>query len=252
MPVSKTDTPKAQKPCETPSERPKLPSVDFYPENIPDSLKDGKKFLCWTPVWNGSKWKKPPRDPTKPGKEWAFTGYTNPENLSSFEEARISGQYCNWGIGILLHSENNLTGVDLDGCRKPETEAIEEWALEIICRIGGYWEVSPSGEGLHGYVRGSLSEELLGNHDGLEVYEDGRYFTLTGRQVTGTEDYISEDIATAEEVVRDWIDENGHENDGNNSVEATYTGQLEEDLESVERIIDSVPHKACQLTASET
>jgi putative DNA primase/helicase len=49
-------------------------------------------------------------------------------------------------------------GIDLDGCRDPQTGVIEPWALEVVRLLDSYTEVSPSGRGLHIWVRGFLPE----------------------------------------------------------------------------------------------
>ncbi len=53
----------------------------------------------------------------------------------------------------------NVTGLviaDLDNCRDPETEELTKWAQEIVEHLRCYWEVSPSGTGLRGIMRGHL------------------------------------------------------------------------------------------------
>jgi len=66
--------------------------------------------------------------------------------------------------------------VDLDHCRNPETDEIEPWALDIVARLNSYSEISPSGTGLHIYMR-------RGN---IEIYTRSRWATVTGDHLAGT------------------------------------------------------------------
>jgi putative DNA primase/helicase len=54
--------------------------------------------------------------------------------------------------------EDDLCGVDLDGCLDSLTEEIEPWAWTIIEELDSYTEISPSGKGVHVLVRAVLPE----------------------------------------------------------------------------------------------
>src|ERR1035441_3256386 len=91
------------------------------------------------------------------------------------------------GIGFQLGAD--YVGVDLDKCRNPETAAIELWAQKIIRQLSSLTEISPSGTGIHIWVKGVLPKS--GRRKGrIEIYDSGRYFTVTGRHVEGTPDTI--------------------------------------------------------------
>jgi primase-polymerase (primpol)-like protein len=97
----------------------------------------------------------------------------------TFEEAvqaLESGRYD--GVGFVFSSGDPFAGVDLDGCRKPETGELEDWAAEIVASFGGYAEASPSGTGVHIIVRGKAPNMKRGR---VEAYSSERYFTMTGR-----------------------------------------------------------------------
>ena len=66
---------------------------------------------------------------------------------------------------------------------------IERWAQRWIEALDSYTEISPSGNGVKIFVRGTLPEQLLvvlGPHVGIEVYSTKRYFTVTGNHLPGT------------------------------------------------------------------
>jgi primase-polymerase (primpol)-like protein len=60
--------------------------------------------------------------------------------------------YC--GVGFVFSSDDPYVGIDLDGCRNPQTGYIEPWALEIVRRLNSYTEISRSGTGLHIIAKG--------------------------------------------------------------------------------------------------
>ncbi len=82
------------------------------------------------------------------------------------------------GIGFVFSSGDPFAGVDLDKCRNPETGELEEWATEIIQDLDGYTEASPSGTGVHIFIRGKAPNKKRGK---VEAYSSERYFTMTGR-----------------------------------------------------------------------
>ncbi len=78
----------------------------------------------------------------------------------------------------MFSSGDPFAGVDLDKCRNPETGELEEWATEIIQDLDGYTEASPSGTGVHIFIRGKAPNKKRGK---VEAYSSERYFTMTGR-----------------------------------------------------------------------
>ena len=74
------------------------------------------------------------------------------------------------------------TGIDLDKCRRLDTEEIEDWAAKIISEVDSYTEISPSGLGVHILVRGHLPKGRR-RKGRIEMYDALRYFTITGRIV---------------------------------------------------------------------
>jgi len=93
------------------------------------------------------------------------------------------------GIGFQLGAD--YVGVDLDKCRNPETAAVKPWAQKIIRQLCSLTEISPSGTGIHIWVKGVLPKS--GRRKGrIEIYDSSRYFTVTGRHLQGTPDTINE------------------------------------------------------------
>jgi primase-polymerase (primpol)-like protein len=165
------------------AERP--PRFDVRAENIPEELKTLDRWLVWKWHWkpnaNGGlgKWDKPPINARTGG----GGSSTDPTTWSSFDTALAAFRAGRGdGIGIALgklHDGRNLTGVDVDDCRDPNTEINSEEALSVVELIGSYTDVSPSGTGLKLLCYGTLPAEGR-SRAGYECYESGRYFTVTG------------------------------------------------------------------------
>ena len=107
--------------------------------------------------------------------------WSNPENWLSFEDAchfssKSDGLF---GIGFIFTEDDPFVGIDLDHCRDPKTGDINPEAAGIIRRLNTYSEISVSGTGVH--LIAKASDLTVGkNFDGVEIYNFGRFFTVTG------------------------------------------------------------------------
>ena len=103
----------------------------------------------------------------------------------SYEEAIAAYQGGGYdGIGFQLTAPQ-FVGVDLDGCRDPETGFIDDGAQAIIEQLDSYTEVSLSGRGIHIFVTGALPPGRR-RTQGAELYDRDRYLTVTGQHVAHT------------------------------------------------------------------
>lgn len=84
------------------------------------------------------------------------------------------------GIGYVLAADDPYCGIDLDGGWSPEEGELEEWAAEWVGKLSSYTEITPSGKGLHVIVRAALPEGKGHKGPRVEMYDRGRYFTMTG------------------------------------------------------------------------
>jgi hypothetical protein len=93
------------------------------------------------------------------------------------------------GTGFVFSGDDPYVGTDLDNCRDPETGVVDPWAAGWIRRLGGYAEVSPSGSGVKIISKGSLpssvGKTIVDGHE-TEMYDRGRFFTITGWALTGS------------------------------------------------------------------
>ena len=90
------------------------------------------------------------------------------------------------GVGFVFTEDDEFAGVDLD--HSIEDGAILPWAMDIIAALDSYTEFSPSGTGVHIIVRGRVPKGL--KRSNIEIYSDGRYFTMTGNRVPDTPEDI--------------------------------------------------------------
>jgi hypothetical protein len=86
------------------------------------------------------------------------------------------------GIGVVLTAEAGLACLDLDGVLTGDT--LDPRAARIVARCDSWTEVSPSGRGLHIFVRGRVPAAIKGA--GIEVYAGKRFIAMTGHQWLGT------------------------------------------------------------------
>src|ERR1019366_9364251 len=111
--------------------------------------------------------------------------HNDPSIWLSYEEAVLQAAKAGYaGIGIVLSEGMGIMGIDFDHCLvngelKPQ---IEQWVLDL----NTYTELSFSGDGLHAIAFGRLPWKANRKDSaGVEMYTTGRYFVVTGRQMTG-------------------------------------------------------------------
>jgi hypothetical protein len=165
----------------------KLPDVSA----IPAELKARKQWVVWKYEQRDGKETKVPYVPSSPVNRRASP--TDPSTWSSFSDAisRLRADPSLHGVGFVFSSEDPFAGIDLDKCRDPESGEIEPWALKIISSLHSYTETSPSGTGVKIWVMGKVP--LGGNRRGnIEMYDQARYFTVTGSHLQMTPRRIEE------------------------------------------------------------
>ena len=115
-----------------------------------------------------------------------------PGTWGTLAEAEVAaGKERHDGIGFVFTEEDPFCGVDLDSCVDLETGEIEPWAMDLVRELDSYTEFSPSGRGLHVIVRAKLPSG--GNRKNrIEMYDRGRFFTITRRHLPGTSRRIEE------------------------------------------------------------
>lgn len=146
--------------------------------NIPEEIRELNQWVNWQLiVRNGESTKKPVNPKTGHGAK-----VNDHRTWASFTEALNSSRQ----LGFVFTGDDVYVGVDVDNCVKdgvihPSTE-------KLMHRLDSYAEFSPSGTGVHIFVKGTLPERLGGTNGDrkIEVYSEGRFFTMTGKHIAGT------------------------------------------------------------------
>lgn len=190
---------------------------------IPDALRERDCWVCWRyecrqcrEVFDEDteecadceeEISKMPRSPNGDYRASSTDGGT----WSSFEQAlkyHEAEEPVTEGLGFAFDEGDMVAGFDLDDVRDPENEEVEPWARDVVARLDSYTEVSPSGTGYHTFVfgfhpgdRSKVPQEstldAFGSSE-LELYDSGRYFTVTGERVGE----VSHDVETRPDVTK--------------------------------------------------
>jgi putative DNA primase/helicase len=155
---------------------------------LPTELVNLPHWLGWRAQVRAGKRTKVPISP----RTGRLASSTDPATWTTFDVAASFAEqsHCD-GVGFVF-THSPYVGIDLDHCIDPRSGELEAWAMAIVERFASYTEISPSGTGLHIIVKGELPEGRKKKHvDGghpnaaIEVYDTGRYFTITGRHLGG-------------------------------------------------------------------
>jgi len=163
----------------------------------PRELRTADQFVCW---------REEDRDGDITKVPYSVHGgrasSTNPKTWAPFEAAiAYAEEHSMPGVGFVFTEDDPYAGIDLDKCRDAKTGEIDQWARKIVDALDSYTEVSPSGTGLHIFVKATLPGR--NNRKGpVEMYESRRYFTLTGEHLDGTPTEIHERQDVLERLYR--------------------------------------------------
>lgn len=148
---------------------------------FPEELLQYKQWVLWRRAEVNGRVTKIPISPWS-GKPAACD---KPQTWSTYRHTRYAFQRhrCD-GIGFVFTEADPFCGIDLDHCRANNGRIYPE-ALETINRLNSYAELSPSGTGVHILTKAKLAGK--GRRTGnIELYDRGRYFTVTGKHLSGT------------------------------------------------------------------
>ena len=178
-------------------DRPPRPDpLGVDPDDVPETLTEREAWVCWRYKFDTDRdeWTKVPVDADTGG----FAKSTDPDTWVSFATALAYHERAGTdtdGVGFVVHDGDTVLGLDLDDCREPETGDLEAWAAELLEDVSTYAEVSPSGTGLRLFGLGFVPDggnrgDVDAGAGHLEMYDSGRYLTVTGQRVDGSPDDI--------------------------------------------------------------
>ncbi|HET8842300.1 MAG TPA: hypothetical protein VFN35_12585, partial [Ktedonobacteraceae bacterium] len=168
-------------------------------------LRAHPQWVCWRVEERNGKPTKVPYNP----RIGQLARSNDPTTWGSYQHAceawqREPERY--QGIGFMF--QQDYTGIDLDHCVRVDG-SIDPWARVLVEQLATYTEYSPN-DGLHLFLRGTIPAGIrrriawAGRSDAaFEMYCQGRYFTVTGRQVPGTSGVIATRDEKLQEIVAD-------------------------------------------------
>jgi hypothetical protein len=191
-----TQSPRSKKVIYSDPDR-KPVALPVVPEHIPQELKDRPQWVAWRYTWkkDKKKWDKPPIN-ARNGKA---ASSTNPSTWCLFDDALAFHRAgCANGIGFVFTNSDPYFGVDWDDCRDSVTGTIRPEVWEEVVTLNSYCEVSPSETGIKlialGRLPGAGKKDTKRNR---EIYDQERYFTVTGQGIPNT----SADIRDASSIL---------------------------------------------------
>ncbi len=162
-----------------------VPSIPCNPDALPHEMRSYPQWVCWKllpPEKEGDKPRKIPYNP-RTGK---CADPSDPSTGGTFADAVAAyrrGGYA--GVGFIFGPDDPFIGGDIDACRDPQNGQITLEAQAFIILADTYTEVSPSGTGVKFIGKGQKIGPAC-KRGNFEMYDKGRFFTLTGCHVPGT------------------------------------------------------------------
>lgn len=149
--------------------------------NVPDELKGYDHWICWGVEERDGKATKVPYSP-----HGGKASVDDPSTWGTFEQACSYLEQNEYlaGIGFVFSVDDPFCGIDLDKCRDAESGIIEADAQKHIKTFSSYTEISPSETGAHIIIKGKKKGDKA-RKGKIEMYDSGRYFTMTGRVLDG-------------------------------------------------------------------
>lgn len=143
-------------------------------EHLPAALCERPQWLLWRYEQREAKRTKVPYTPR--GDKAASN---RPATWRAFHAVQAAYEAGGWdGVGYVFSAHDPYCGVDLDNCGGT-TRRLDDWAFCHIRALDSYTELTPSGDGVHIIVEATLPGRGR-KHGNVEVYDQGRFFTMTG------------------------------------------------------------------------
>lgn len=103
------------------------------------------------------------------------------------------------GVAFAFTANDPYAGIDMDDCIDPYTGEFT-WGKELIDHLDSYTEISPSGCGVKIFLKGQkpsharckINDPGLCGSGAIEIYDQGRFFVVTGNHLPDTPKCIQE------------------------------------------------------------
>ncbi|MEM6778215.1 MAG: hypothetical protein AAF670_11215 [Planctomycetota bacterium] len=181
------------------------PRSEVIVDNIPEEIKQLKRWVCWARECRDKKWAKGPKQCNG-----RFAKSTSSDTWESFENvlAAYQSDESMAGIGFVLG--DGYAGIDLDSCYDADDDVAEDSVHEVVELIGSYAEISPTQTGLKILVKGKLPKGRRSSGADAEIdvecYDGGRFFTTTGQCWAGGPSHIRTAESELAQFHRTYVD----------------------------------------------
>lgn len=151
---------------------------------VPFELRDRAQWVVWKLEQRDGKPTKVPYRAADLTRKASSTDSASWSDYATAERtARAPGVD---GGGYVFSPDDPYTGIDFDGV--VTADGLHPAAAEVLARLNSYTERSPSGTGVHVFVRACLNggrhkTEATPWGGAFEVYDRGRFFTVTGSRL---------------------------------------------------------------------
>jgi KaiC/GvpD/RAD55 family RecA-like ATPase len=188
-------------------------------KKVPQQLRDLNQWVVWRDEDRGGKPTKLPFSIV----DGTLAKSNDPNTWGSYAQAQQAHRLGGYrGLGFMFSADDPFCGIDLDGCRNPETGAVAKWARDIIEELDSYSEISPSQTGVKVFCYAMLKggggrkkelvdvEKVCDKQPAIEIYDRLRYFAVTGQRLSGVSPNVEDRTAQIEALrARFWPEDAG-------------------------------------------
>jgi hypothetical protein len=130
---------------------------------------------------------KPEKKPSVADHPNKFASIADPTTWRDFSTAvNALDRHKVHAVAYAIRPEDRIVFIDLDGPRWAQDGNVTPEAMALLSDLGGYAELSVSGNGIHILMKGDGPAKGVNNGRGVEVYGQNRFVICTGRHIPGT------------------------------------------------------------------
>ena len=162
--------------------------MDQLLKRVPEPMRKLKRWVC---CQEGSKI-------PMSAMEYRAVSPSDPDDWESFEQAALCVEEGIYDYVGFVFAGDGIVGIDID-------EGFFEGLMTPLCAdimdlCKSYTEKSRSGRGVHIYLRGKLPFDGANNRNGVEIYQNRRFFIVTGKMIEYEE--IIENQSAIDEILK--------------------------------------------------
>ena len=160
-------------------------AMDALDSNVPDEMKALPNWCVFRTTWNEEKGKKDKSIISPVDGKWGKSN--DPSTWTDFETAKkYALEHGAEGLAFALDESSGICCIDLDKCIDKDGNLTDSAKKLTSEHEGTYIETSTSGNGIHIFVKddllakGKFRNRVEVSDGEIEVYESGRFISMTG------------------------------------------------------------------------